>query len=51
MNGLSPAGEGPSHTLPAAAQEAVDAVRPILVAGSQPGAVVILLDVEAQGVA
>jgi hypothetical protein len=48
---LAPAGEVPPHTLPASAQEAVDAVRPVLTAGPQPGAVVILVDIEARGVA
>jgi hypothetical protein len=47
---LAAAGELPAHTLPAAAQQAVDAVRPVLTAGGQPGAVVVLVDIEAQGV-
>lgn len=50
MNLLAPAQTGPTHTLPADLVEAVDAVRPVLVAGPQPGAAVILVDIEAQGV-
>jgi hypothetical protein len=49
VNYLAPAATGPTHTLPEALQEAVDAVRPVLVAGDQPVAAVILVDVEAQG--
>lgn len=51
MSFLAPAGESPALTLPANAQQAVDAVRPVLVAGPQPRAAVILVDIEAQGVA
>jgi hypothetical protein len=47
---LAPPGTLPDHTLPDSAQEAADAVRPVLRAGGQPGAVVILVDIEAQGV-
>ncbi len=47
---LEPAGTSPALVLPAAFSEAVDLVRPVLTAGTQPGAVVILLDIEAQGV-
>lgn len=47
---LAPAGELPAHTLPASAQQAVDLARPVLTAGFQPQAVMILLDIEAQGV-
>lgn len=50
MNFLAPAGTGPTFTLPAEFVEAADAVRPVLVAGDQPSAVVILVDIEAQGV-
>lgn len=50
MNHAAPAGTAPAFTLPDALQEAADAVRPVLVAGAQPVAVVILVDIEAQGV-
>jgi hypothetical protein len=50
VNFLAPAFAGPTFTLPASAEEAVDAVRPVLVAGGQPVAAVILVDIEAQGV-
>lgn len=49
MNAIGPSGTEPSHVLPAAFSEAVDLVRPVLTAGTQPGAVVILLTIEAQG--
>jgi hypothetical protein len=48
---LAPAGSLPAHTLPDSAQEGVDTVRPVLTAGGQPGTVVVLVDIEAQGVA
>lgn len=47
---FEPAGVSPAHTLPPEFVEAADLVRPVLTAGTQPGAVVILLDIEAQGV-
>lgn len=50
MNGGAPAGTAPALTLPADLSEAATLVRPVLVAGTQPGAVVVLLNVEAQGV-
>lgn len=48
---LGPAFDLPAVTLPVAAQQAVDLQRPVLAAGGQPEAVVILVDIEAQGVA
>lgn len=50
MNHLAPAGELPAHVLPASTEEAVVFVRPVLTAGTQPRAVVVLVDVVAQGV-
>lgn len=50
MNFLAPSGEVPPFTLPASAQQAADLQRPVLVAGRQPTAVVVLVDIEAQGV-
>lgn len=47
---LGPAGTQPAHALPPEYVEAVDLLRPVLTPGTQPGAVVILLDIEAQGV-
>ncbi len=47
---FEPAGTGPALVLPAAVSEAVDLVRPALSAGTQPRAVVVLLEIEAQGV-
>ncbi len=47
---LAPAGTPPAHVLPAAFSEAVDLVRPVFAPGPQPRAVVILLEIEAQGV-
>lgn len=47
---LAPAGTSPALVLPPEFAEAVDLARPILVAGPQPGAVIILLEIEAQGV-
>lgn len=50
MSLLSPAGGSPAHTLPASAQEAADLARPVLAQGGPPVAVVVLVDIEAQGV-
>lgn len=50
MSTFEPAGAGPALVLPAAFVEAVDLVRPVLTAGTQPRAVVVLVDIEAQGV-
>ena len=51
MTHLAPAQDLPAHALPDAAQEGADLLRPVLSAGGQPGAVVVLMDIEAQGLA
>lgn len=50
MSGFAPAGTEPALVLPAALAEAAELVRPVLVAGGEPAAVVILVDIDAQGV-
>lgn len=50
MSGGAPAGATPALTLPDNLSEAATLLRPVLEAGTQPGAVVLLLDIEAQGV-
>jgi len=50
MSGLAPAGTVPALVLPDALVEAADLVRPVLVAGGQPVAAIILVEIEAQGV-
>lgn len=47
---LAPAGMGPAFVLPAEFSAALDLIRPVLDPGGPPVAVVILVQIEAQGV-
>ena len=50
MSCFAPAGTDAALVLPADLSEAADLTRPVLVAGGEPTAVVVLVEVEAQGV-
>lgn len=50
MTALAPAGVDPAHVLPQEFSEAADLLRPVLEAGGEPQAAIILIDIEAQGV-
>jgi len=50
MSGFATAGEHPALVLPDALAEAADLVRPVLIAGDEPAAVIILVEIVAQGV-
>ena len=50
MSCFAPAATEPALVLPAALSEAADLTRPVLIAGGQPVAAVVLIDIEVQGV-
>lgn len=50
MSGFASAGAGPALVLPDDLSEAADLARPVLTAGGEPTAAVILVEIEAQGV-